>query len=583
MIDPDACAHLGEYFYDALVTYKSELCFIEARRDVEASRWTYAQALRRSGCLARRLASAGVGPGDRVAVLMSNQPAWLLTAIAVYWRGGVLVPIDPKLAAREQAELLRHARPRLLVAEHALWRELPAEARRAAWVVGAPDGEALADGERWERDADPEAELPGVEARSREDLAAIVYSSGTVSEPRGCRLTHGNYLSQWAMLSRLYALAPSERWFSVLPTNHAIDFMCGLIGPLGCGATVVHQRVLRPEYLRWTMHHYGITAMAVVPMLLAAFRRMVEERVAAEPPWKRELFAWATSLNAALTRRVPRPAVSRRLLRDVHAAFGGRLRHLFCGGAWVHPEDARFFYRLGIPVVIGYGLTEACTVVTVNDLAPFRADTVGAPLPGVDLKVADPDEDGVGEVLVRGPTVMAGYLERPDLEQEAFTADGWLRTGDLGALDAAGHLRLVGRSKNIIVTAGGKNVHPEEVERDLGAVPCEELAVFAASFLFPGRGMGGDAEQLIAVVRAKDGPGEELAEPLRRASHRLPAAKRLFGFVPWTRPFPRTASLKIKRALLAEQVRDSGARATALADRGGGRDLGAAGDARAVP
>jgi len=271
--------------------------------------------------------------------------------------------------------------------------------------------------------------------------------------------------------------------------------------------------------------------------------------------------------------RMPRPLLSRALLAPIHARFGGKLRTIFAGGAFVERELADFFYRLGIPVVIGYGLTEAGTVITVNDLSPYRADTVGRPLPGVELKLRDANDEGVGEVYVRGRSVMHGYLDAPDLTAQAIS-EGFLRTGDLGLIDASGHLRLVGRAKNMIVTAGGKNVYPEDVENAFAAVDCEELCVLAEHVLrgaldrrdSSGAKRAGQGESLVIVVRARKGqawPG--LLSALRAANRGLAEYKRVQSYVVLEREFPRTASLKIKREPLAALAREYGSEPRVLA------------------
>ena len=168
------------------------------------------------------------------------------------------------------------------------------------------------------------------------------------------------------------------------------------------------------------------------------------------------------------------------------------------GGAFTEPQTLQFFYDLGIPVANGYGLTEAGTAITVNDLRPFRADTVGKPLPGMEVRIVEPDKDGIGEVFVRSKTVMSGYLNEPELTAEAIV-DGWLKTGDLGRFDVAGHLQLFGRKKNMIVTEEGKNIYPEDIEAIFESLPVKEFCVFAANYIWPQRSMTG--EQLVLVIR----------------------------------------------------------------------------------
>ncbi|MCA9528871.1 MAG: AMP-binding protein [Myxococcales bacterium] len=557
MIPPERYDSLGELLRDALVQFKTETALIEVNRKREAARLSYLDFTRAAEPLARRLQDHGVGPGDRVAIVMSNQSKWLVSAYAALFRGAVLVPIDYKLTGPEQVALLAHCRPSVLVTEYPAFRSMPGLEVPLVLVTEVPEGTDLsADrsgatvAERWE-DTPSDRPPPDFVPRARSDQATLVYSSGTGGRPKGCILTHDNYLEQYRTLTQLFPLRTGHRYFSILPTNHAIDFMVGFVGPLAGGATVVHQRALRPEMINDTLRRYRITHMAIVPLLLEAFERRIDEQLDTRSPVAQQAFGALTRLNAALTLGRPRRHLSRRLLKPVHDAFGGHLELLFCGGAFVDRDRAQRFYDLGIPVVIGYGLTEACTVLTVNDLNPFRADSAGRPLDGVELDIrgADP-RTGVGEVWARSRTVFAGYLDDAEQTAEALHG-GWLRTGDLGYLDASGHLHLVGRAKNMIVTAGGKNIYPEDIESAFEGVPCDELAVFSSEYLFPGGALTG--ERLVAVVRA--GAPDDAAAALRERNGRLPDFKRVRGLLLWPDAFPRTASMKVKREPLAEAIR----------------------------
>ncbi|MFW5924850.1 MAG: AMP-dependent synthetase/ligase [Myxococcota bacterium] len=555
-IHADRYASLGELLHDALVQFKSETALVEMDRKREHARWSYLEVKREAEALAGRLAARGIGAGGRVAILMGNQGRWLIAACAAFFRGAVLVPIDYKLDPEEQQALLAHCGAEVLFTEYPLWRRLGSAQACHAIVSDVPEGTDPGGAERWEDGpADAAAAAPPeLVPRHRDDVATIVYSSGTGGRPKGCMLTHGNYLAQYQSLANLFPIVVGDRYFSILPTNHAIDFMVGFLGPFGGGATVVHQRTLRPEMVRDTLRRCRITHMAVVPRILEGLERAVRERLEAQSPGKQRAFDLLRSLNATLTMKRPQHGLSRRLLAPVHDAFGGHLRLVICGGAPVDADRARFFYELGIPVVIGYGLTEAGTAVTVNDLSPFRADSVGKPLEGMEVAIRDADPDsGIGEVWVRGPTVMKGYLDEPELTAQALV-DGWLRTGDAGWIDASGQLHLVGRRKNMIVTAGGKNVYPEDVEGAFDGLPCEELAVMAGGYLWPGAAA---SERLLLVVHR---PGDGFEADLRARNRRLPEHKRIAGVLEWPASFPRTASMKIKRDALAEALR-SGARA----------------------
>jgi long-chain acyl-CoA synthetase len=389
--------------------------------------------------------------------------------------------------------------------------------------------------------------------RQREDTACIVYSSGTGGRPKGCVLTHENYLEQCIALTTWYPFWPGVRYLSILPTNHAIDFMVGFIGPFVCGACVVHLRTLRPEYVRDAFPRYGITYVTLVPMILKNLEKGLRAKFESLSGVKRFLLDRLISVNKLLTRRRPHVKLSRLLLPQVHKAFGGDLLALITGGAFMEPSTLQFFYDLGIPVANAYGLTEGCTAITANDLKPFRADTVGKPLPGLEVRILSPDHEGIGEVAVRGRTVMSRYLDDPELTAKTIV-DGWLLTGDLGRFDGSNHLQLFGRKKNMIVTEGGKNIYPEDIESVFDSLPVKEFCVFAANYLWPGRTLG--REMLVIVLRLE--PDQEFTEMLRQelenCNRRLPDYKRVAGYLIWDKDFPRTASMKIKRAELAEEM-----------------------------
>jgi long-chain acyl-CoA synthetase len=269
------------------------------------------------------------------------------------------------------------------------------------------------------------------------------------------------------------------------------------------------------------------------------------------------------ALNKLLTRRRPKVKLSRALLPKVHQAFGGELIALITGGAFMEPSAMQFFYDLGIPVVNGYGLTEAGTALTLNDLKPFRADTVGKPLPGTELRVLNPDENGIGEVAARSKTVMSHYLADPELTLETIV-DGWLLTGDLGRFDGNGHLQLSGRKKNMIVTEGGKNIYPEDIETIFDGLPVKEYCVFAANYIWPSKELG--RETLVVVLRLEQNQqfDSRLLEEISSRNRRLSDFKRVGGYLIWSKDFPRTASMKIKRQALAEEIGKGAERKSAV-------------------
>ncbi len=567
MLDLREYSSLGAALRAALERWPNEICLIEADRERENCRLTYRQFKEKALPLAGALQEAGLRADLRAAIIMTNQSKWLISAYAILYSGGVLVPLDYKLTAREHLQLLAHSKSEFLIVEYHLWRAITLEpefsklSAKAVLVTEAPRNAELHGTHRWE-DFRNEREPVFVE-RQRKDWACIVYSSGTGGRPKGCVMTHENYLEQCVALTSLFPFWPGARYLSILPTNHAIDFMVGFIGPFVCGATVVHLRTLRPEFIREAFTRYHITYITVVPLILKNLERGLREKFSALPLAKKKMLDGLIGVNRALTRRRPHIWISRLLLRDVHQAFGGQLRAMFVGGAFTEPATLQFLYDLGIPVGNGYGLTEAGTVITLNDFKPFRSDTVGKPLPGTEVRIVNAGADGVGEVAARGKTIMSHYLDDPEMTA-ATIVDGWLMTGDLGRFDANGHLQLFGRKKNMIVTEGGKNIYPEDIENAFESLLVKEFCVFAANYIWPQRTMTG--EQLVLVARVDD-PSRmagELRARIAEGNRGLPEFKRIGGFVLWTRDFPRTASLKIKRDVLAQEIRTETDRSTMI-------------------
>jgi len=558
MLNLGEYSSIGEALSQALETWPTEVCLIESDRGEEKARLTYREFKARALPLAGALQEMGVAPGDRVSIIMTNQSKWLISAYAIFYCGATLVPLDFKLKPEEHWQLLKHSGAKVLITEYGIWRLLSAASGRNEVVAlkdvlatEAPANADLAGALRWEETKG--AKPPKFVPQKKTDIACIVYSSGTGGTPKGCMMTHENYLEQCMALTSIYPFWPGVHYLSILPTNHAIDFMVGFFGPFTCGAAVVHLRTLRPEYVREAFPKYHITYVSLVPLVLKNLQKGLQARFDELPASRRKVFEFLRNINRELTKSRPLLWLSCRLLSQVHQAFGGKIEAIIVGGAFTEPHTLQFFYDLGLPVANGYGLTEAGTAITVNDLRPFRADTVGKPLPGMEVEIRNPDADGIGEVTVRSKTVMAGYLNEPELTAQTIV-DGWLRTGDMGRFDATGHLQLFGRKKNMIVTEEGKNVYAEDVENAFEGVPVKEFCVFAANYIWPQRSMVN--EKLLLVVHLEAGQllTEELKAEISARNNRLINYKRIHGIVCYQEDFPLTASLKIKRNELAQRL-----------------------------
>jgi long-chain acyl-CoA synthetase len=505
----------------------------------------------RAVATAARLAAHGVAPGDRVLLSGANCPEWPIAYFGILRAGAVAVPVDPGLDGAAMANVARASGARV-----ALWDAKVA--RGAGEAVRAVIEGLVALDLHAATTEDASLVAPEIPAPSGDTVASVIYTSGTTGTPKGVMLTHRNFTSLLAALAPVFPLSHGDRALSVLPLHHTFEFTCGMLLPLSRGARVVYLDELNGERLAAAMREAKVTAMVGVPALWQLLERKITAQVRERGPLASTLFDWALTFNRLLGDKLGAD-VGRVLFGPVHQALGGNIRFLISGGAALPRDTARVFAGLGLHLAEGYGLTEAAPVLTVAKPGPgVRAGSVGKPIPGVELKIANPDAHGVGEVLARGPNVMAGYANDPEATAQAIDAEGWLHTGDLGRLDRTGALTIVGRSKDVIVAANGENVYPEDVERALGEIPgIAELALVGIT-----DPRGGERVACLAVPArlastegGEEGVGRDRAarreramKSLREALARLPKAQQPAVVLLYDADLPRTATRKVKRA-----------------------------------
>jgi long-chain acyl-CoA synthetase len=502
------------------------------------TRVTYEDLRARAASTAARLAAQGVSKGDRVVLMAHNHPDWAVAYFGILWAGATAVPVDPTFTHDAFSRIVSQSGARAVVWDAKVKERLLAEGQ-----VTIP---ALDFHEATEHD--PSLAPPAADV-GPDDIASLLYTSGTTAAPKGVMLTHANFTSLIAGLAPLFPLKPGDRALSVLPLHHTFEFTCGLLLPLSRGARVVYIGDVTPERLGRGLELGRVTAMVGVPALWQLLERRILTQVKAKGPVAETAFNLATELNLLLGKKLGID-VGRALFGAVHEGLGGKVKYLISGGAALPHGTHKLFAGLGLPLVEGYGLTEAAPVLTVTR-GKARAGQVGKAVPGVEIKIADPSDLGVGEVLARGPNVMAGYTDER-ATAEAIDADGWLHTGDLGKLDKEGRLSIVGRLKDVIVTTTGENVHPDDLEREIGQVEhILELAIVGVEVR--------DAERVACLAVPDEAPGLERAARNERAMKSLRAAlgKLPFGKQPavvhlYDAPLPRTATRKVKRTDVKE-------------------------------
>ncbi len=310
-----------------------------------------------------------------------------------------------------------------------------------------------------------------------EDLAAIVYTSGTTGVPKGVMLTHGNIASNVAAGLQFIDLGPHDNMISVLPLHHTFECTCGFLAPLAAGGRVTYVESLKSYQLIAAMKETGMTIMLAVPLLYRLFFDGILREVEEKGPVFKFLFStlyWISKFFIVVIGF----NLGSKLFGSLHRKLGGKLRFWVSGGAAIDPELLKNYEVLGITIIQGYGLTESSPILSACDLKHNRIGSAGRALPGVEVKIFDPDGRGVGEIIARGPNIMQGYYKRKDFTAEVIK-NGWLHTGDVGYLDDDGYLYITGRQKDVIVTGAGVNVYPEEIEFVLNKIPfIKESCVF---------------------------------------------------------------------------------------------------------
>ncbi|AJE03213.1 AMP-binding protein [Geobacter pickeringii] len=487
-------------------------------------------ALRMNGWLTGQ----GVGRGDRVILWGPNSPWWGVAFWGIVARGAVAVPVD-FMSGAERAETIARLTDVALVIQSR--DKLDRLAGRAS-VLFEELPFLLAETEP----------CSAVHSPDPDEMAELIYTSGTTGNPKGVILSHRNLMANLLQVDRhIPVVTPGFTFLSLLPLSHMFEQMGGFLTPLLNGAAIVYIRTLKPSAILDALGAEDVSAVIAVPRLLQLLRGSIERELAAKG-----LSRIFERLLAAADRMSP--ARRQLLFFPVRRKFGRHFRLFVSGGAPLDPELFRFWNAMGFTVVEGYGLTECAPVLTANTMERQVPGSVGPPLPGVALRLAD------GEVLARGDNIFSGYYENEEATREAF-ADGWFRTGDLGEFDPSGWLRIKGRRKELIVTGAGVNVYPDEIESLLDRT----AGVHEGCVIGLDRGAG---EEVHAVL-IPDGSGRPLEEIIAEVNGRLDELHRITSFSVWPEAdFPKTTTLKIRKFQVRERVlQGSGAGEATTVDR----------------
>jgi len=421
---------------------------------------SYNEALKKIEAVARWLHSKGIKRGDRVAVTGKNAPEWTVAYLGILFAGGVVVPIDYQLKNEETDLLLKTSGARILFVDeekHEYYNKKPGGLEI---VISLKQGLGT-----YAYDLDgPQAKI---EQAVETDLAAILFTSGTTGVPKGVMLTHQNLVSDCYLAQGTPLLIyHTDVFYAILPIHHAYTMLAVFIESISVGAEVVFGKRMVTKAILRDLKEAKITMLLGVPMLFNKVLAGILRGLKDKGPVVNGIISFLMGISGGI-KKIFKVNPGKKMFGFIlDKASLTSIRICICGGGPLAPSVFRKYNQLGIDFVQGYGLTETSPIIAINPIEQYKETSVGRTCPQVDMKILDPDERGIGEVIVKGPMVMQGYYNLPDETAASFTKDGYLKTGDLGYMDSEDYLYLTGRAKNVIVTEGGKNVFPEEIENE---------------------------------------------------------------------------------------------------------------------
>ena len=528
--------------------------------------YTFGELLHKIRSVAYRLGQENVAFGDRVALIGENHPSWAIAYLGTLYHGAVCVPLDPHGEIETITNFLENSEAKVAFLspdqtdrfsqiEEKLGHNIPA----VVWnLETSPNGFQKFDD--WSSTEFPESFATEMPKAQGDDIALLMYTSGTTGTPKGVPLTHGNIVGELSGVNDVLKLSDKESILSLLPLFHAYLQIVNLWVATTFGCQVGYLKELTPAELSESMKTFKPTILTTVPRLWYLFHKKIFDAVGAKPKAVQALFRAMLATNGFM-RDTLKINLGRKFFGQVHESFGGRLRIAISAGSRFDEAVAADFHKLGFTIIQGYGLTETSGAATATYEDDNRVGSVGKPMKGAEIKILDPDKNGVGEVLIRGTMVFDGYFRNPTATAEAFTEDGWFRSGDLGKIDSDGFLYIVGRGKDVIVLPSGKNVHPEDLEVHYLKSPLvSELAIIGVQDESEARA---GAEKLAAVIvpdfaylkQAKISNSKEaIRHELDTLGRELPEYQRVRDYIIRVEPLPRTATNKIKRFQLKKEI-----------------------------
>ena len=532
----------------------------------DAEVYTFGEMLKQIRAIAYRLKEEKIGFGDRVALIGENHPCWAIAYLGTLYHGAVCVPVDPHGEIETLTNFLENSEAKLAFLspdmtekfsqiEEKLGRHIPS----VVWRM-EQSSNGFQKFEDWSKTEFPESFAKEMPTANGDDMALLMYTSGTTGTPKGVPLTHGNIAAELDGIVPVLELSEKDSILSLLPLFHAYLQIVNLWVATTYACQVGYLKELTPDELSRAMKEFKPTVLTTVPRLWYLFHKKIFDAVEAKPKPVQMLFKGMLKTNGFF-RNSLNTNLGDKFFGKVHESFGGKLRIAISAGSRFDEAVAKDFDALGFTIIQGYGLTETSGAATATYETDNRVGSVGKPFINAEVKIDQPNKEGVGEVMIRGEMVFKGYYKNPTATAEVFTEDGWFHSGDLGKFDADGHLFIVGRAKDVIVLPSGKNVHPEDLEVHYLKSPLVgELAILGLEDESAGRA---GAEKLAAVVvpdfeylKANNiaNSKEAIRFDLDTLGRELPEYQRVRDYIIRAEELPRTATRKIKRFALKKEI-----------------------------
>ncbi|MCY4263221.1 MAG: AMP-binding protein [Candidatus Dadabacteria bacterium] len=507
--------------------YADKVAYCTRKKNLSLSCLTFSEVFTLFTGFAAHLRYLGIKKGDHIAIVGENSPQWAISYFAAIWAGAIAIPLDARAKTEHTKQILALSDSRFLIASPPFAKALGNEGTVEHLI---PMEEAL-ETERDTREAIPP------EKTEPHDIADIVFTSGTTGNPKGVMLSHKNIMSNLGMLYSAFPITDKDTSFSILPIHHVYERIVGILLSFYCGQKVFFAQSIKPNEMLSDLKVARPTVWLNTPLILERLLGRIEQ-AKTKNFFTKSLPCWLFGKMA-----------KKQLGLD-------RLRLIVSGGASLPGAASEGLQKYGFPLLQGYGMSETSAVITANPFSRPKNASGGMVLENCEVEIRDADQQGVGEICAMGPNIMRGYYKNSSATEEILSDDGWLRTGDLGYFDDEGYLYITGRKKSIIVTRGGKNISPEEIEEKLTSLETvEEAVVFSPddermqAVIFPEAGeisrrldpypKYGDDERIWDILKSE----------ITRLNRRIEAHKRISHFAIARKELPKTTTRKVKRYL----------------------------------